>query len=815
MNQSLKTRIARPAAAVVLLVLPLLYFWPAVLGRVTLAPGDGSVQIFGIRLLVGQMIRDGQWPLWNPYLFAGMPFLASIQPGALYPPTWLFAWLSPPVAMNITVITTYHLALIGTYLYARRIGLNRLGAMVAGLTFTFGGYLVAHLGHPGRIAAAAWLPWILLAIEELYLQARWRWVALGAIFISLQLFAGEPQMNCYTVLVAGAYGVFSLTLRELRERRSRFLMGLVAMAGCGVLISMAQLLPTLELIKLTERAGLRYEYFAQCSLPHKQLYGLIFPYFLGGGVMEPYRLPYWGMCSLTEYCDYVGILALLLATAMTVKHLAEKSRDRVVWFWIVCALLAFFLALGVYMPFGIHRLLHRVPIYNLFRGSARHLLEFTFAIGILAGFGVARLPELARTEWAKTRRMVWLSVTILGLLAVAGIVTLKFFSPTLLKLRPSHAQTNPFTLPEVYIPIVFFALSVTTLLLYLRRQGWLTGSMLMTVLFLDLMSFGFFYEWRAFGSGLDAHLADPPTVKLIKEREGDLNGLRIVTRSSDPWGRNSDLLDSPNLSIVRGLQSVNGYDPLRLVRLVEVAGGMSVEGYVKQEEAFNSDHQGFNLLNVRYLLYERTNVEGPLKLVYDVETGSPGPAVNATLPADRWRMLAQFGEVELYENLKALPRAWFVRDAVTVSSAEQLRIIKSGKLPDGTPFDPSRTVLFEEEERARLSNLLPEIGDPAWAEVKIAEYEPSRIKVLTRNSLPGFLVLSEIYYPGWEVRIDGQPAPVERVDYVLRGVAVPRGEHRLEFVFRHQPFRTGAILTLAGLALLIVGAIFNHRKTDG
>lgn len=810
----------RLAVAATLFLLPLLYFWPAVIGKVTLAPGDGWTQNFGIRILIGQLLSGGQLPLWNPYLFAGMPLLANIQAGALYPPNWLFAIFSPQLAINLVVITTYHIALAGTYLYARRIGLNRIGAIVAGIVFAFGGFMVAHLGHTNMIGAAAWLGWILLAIEELYLSFRWRWVSLGALFIALQFLSGAPQITLYTMLVVSGYVIFSLTLRPGKEQRARFLLGVISLAVCAVLISMVQLLPSREMLEMTERAGINYAYFGQCSLPHKQIYGMVFPFFLGGAATGPYRLPYWGMCGLTEYCGYVGLLALLLALTMAIRQLIEKSGERLVWFWIACAGAALFLALGYYMPFGIHKLLHRVPVYNLFRVSARHLFEFTFALGILAGFGVTRLSgmaritemaEMTRKEQSQTRRALLLSITIVSLIAVAGVVTLKFFSPTLVKMLPSHAETNPFTLPEIYIPAVFFTLSVLALLMYLRHRSAIATAILITTLFLDLMSFGHFYEWRTFSPNITERLVDPPTVKLIKERERDLNGLRILSRSSDPWGVNSKLLDYPNISIVRGLQSVNGYDPLRLIRITEITGGMSPEGYVKDESAFSSDHQGFNLLNAKYLLYERTNIAGPLKVIYDAETKSPGPPVNANLPADRWRRLAQFGDVELYENLKALPRAWFVRNAAVEASADILRIIKNGKMLDGAPFDPSQTALFEKEDFEKQEIKLPAIGDPAGAEVKITQYEPNRITIRTRNQQPGFLVFSEIYYAGWEALVDGRPAPVKRVNYVLRGVEAPEGEHLIEFVFRTDPFRIGAVCTLLGFAFLLIGG-FKYRR---
>ena len=176
-----------------LVCLPLLYFYPAVIGEVLLAPGDGWAQNLGVRVLIGQMIARGEVPLWDPYIFAGMPLLASVYPGALYPPNWVFALFSPGVAVNVVVITTYHLALIGAYLYARSIGGGRVSAIITGAVFTFSAYMVGHVGHPSRIAAAAWLPWVLLAVEHLYQRASWRWVALGALFVALQLFAASRR----------------------------------------------------------------------------------------------------------------------------------------------------------------------------------------------------------------------------------------------------------------------------------------------------------------------------------------------------------------------------------------------------------------------------------------------------------------------------------------------------------------------------------------------------------------------------------------------------------------------------------------------
>src|SRR6185503_4622580 len=250
-----------------------------------------------------------------------------------------------------------------------------------------------HLGHTNRVEAAAWLPCILLTIEELYHRARWRWVCLGALFIALQLFAGEPQMTLYTVLVAGSYGLFSLTLRERRETRGRFIFAALMMALGGVLLSMIQLLPAREFLAYGDRANIDYDYFSQFAFPPRQIFNLFFPYFFGGAATFPYRVPYWGRWNTTETSSYVGMATWLLAFAAL---FAKKPQRGLVWFWALVAIVALVLSFGAYLPFGLNHFLFQVPVYRLFRASGRHLCEFTFALAMLAGLGATALAQMER-----------------------------------------------------------------------------------------------------------------------------------------------------------------------------------------------------------------------------------------------------------------------------------------------------------------------------------------------------------------------------------------------------------------------------------
>src|SRR5262249_45970976 len=149
------------------------------------------------------------------------------------------------VANNATTISLYFVALFGSYLYSRRIGITRTGALVTGITFAFCGFLVIHMGQVSRVAAAAWLPWVLLSIASLCRKPSWAWVGLGAFFVAFQFFAGEPQMSFYTALVAGAYLACRLVINA--DRGLTTIGAATVMVVAGLLLAAVQLLPAIEL----------------------------------------------------------------------------------------------------------------------------------------------------------------------------------------------------------------------------------------------------------------------------------------------------------------------------------------------------------------------------------------------------------------------------------------------------------------------------------------------------------------------------------------------------------------------------------------
>ncbi|MGH9845737.1 MAG: YfhO family protein, partial [Blastocatellia bacterium] len=942
----------RAVVTVFLVLLPVVYFHPAVTGGSILLMGDSWVYSVLMRMLLGEMISQAILPLWNPYTFAGTPFLAAIQPGALYPPNWLFGFLPAGAAINVVVITAYHVSLSGTYRFARALRFGRMAALVTAVIFSFGGFFISHPEYINYIAAAAWLPWILLAVERLAQRPSWRWVALGASFIALQCFAGLPQATWQILIVAAPYAIVSLFRQPGRGPRGRFLFHASAMAVCGFLLSAIQLFPALELQQQGERAQIDYETFSTFSLPLRRIFTLVFPYFFGGGHPPLYRVPgwdeWWALKMSYAYTGFLGLLLGSIAIFSSGASPGEGSRRVLVRFWMAIAIIALVMSFGSNLPFELNRLFYRIPINNLFRAPYRHSFEFTFAFAVLAGYGVSYLKQAGQRQ---ARVAVTVSLVLVAAFVAATAIAYRFFGPGLGGATPPPGSDS-LTNPEAFVPLVCFALSALSLSWFLQRPAATREAMLLAVLLADLALFGQYTQWRlagVAGATLLERLHDPPAISFIKSRERDLHSFRVLNYS--PWAFGPAYAESSqaNLAIAHGIHNVNGYDPMRPARLAAVAGGMDIFGVIRRADSFRLHDQGFNLLNVKYLLRDRTGnfdpgslhiegirfsnrtldlnlgpgareeleseraaateialvttmtdaslireaapvarirlhtkdgraierellagrdtsewawdradvkasvkhgraplaeswdsggfeghrylsrfafdraeierveIESLLKApdtgageagaglmilrasLHDATTGAATALDRSLLPAERWRRIAGFGWIEVYENLRFLPRAWFVNRLIAQPSAEVLRTLREGKFAGGAPFDPAETALMEMEDFGARAIPLPAVAGRSRSEVKITRYEPLRIELLTRHSHPGFLVLSEIYYRGWEAKIDGRRAPVERVNYALRGLAVPAGDHRIEFFFRAPSFRLGAKYSLIGV----------------
>jgi Bacterial membrane protein YfhO len=971
-------------AAIAVTLAPLFYFLPALLDHLVLGPDDGMLFNVPLRVAAAQIVRTGHLPLWNPYIFGGMPLLAAAQGGVLFPLNWFFLICSPALATDLMVISAYMVAALGAYLFARRTGASLTGSVVTSLVWQGGGFLIGQISHINIVHTAAMLPWVLWALERYVSSGSRARGAVLAALVALQVFAGHQQTSAYSLILVGAYAIVMALAN--RQTRNRYLAAL-AFTAAGLLLAAVQIVPTAELLRNSSRATATYDFFVSFSMPRRFVSTLLAPYVMGGGDGRLFRAPYIGQAFYTEYAPYAGVLAVMLTLIALL--LKPDARTK---FWAVAGVICLALALGSNAPLGLYRLIYHVPILNLFRVPARHLMEVNFAIAMLAGRGLTALAAL-RESPAMRRRVAFVA----GLVFLITCLVVTWWRPEEFHLG-RQAPVSLLRAPELFLPIVTAAVSAMTLWAFARKRRGATA-MLLAVLVIDLFVWGQSSGWYKDSRQIPREFwRVPETVELLSENAPkDAASYRILTTREtfypgpSPTTRPHDwvLWIEPDVYMMFGIQNAAGYDGFGLERYSKLAGQMKLWGEVTDPDAtLRGSSREIDLLNARYLLAIRKRsgdaapeasadegalsngsafpvatekhagflfassdlplpslsadkpwhlsmppvetdhialltslswaenvpdnaVVGRLRLrakdgrilefelqagrdtadwAFDrsdihahirhqratvatsygvsdnrytyqahtyltsfafpektiIESGeielepnaqSPGLLLNVQrvslvnegegkfYPLDRemiaagnaaaekaatphqderWQLIAEARNVNIYQNARALPRVWLAPEVRVFDDDTMLQIIRTGILPGGSKWDPLHTVMAETPT--------PLATGAQNVSTQITSYEPNRIKVQAHADAPAVLVLSENYYPGWRVEVDGESAELLRVNYALRGVVIPAGDHQVSFVYRPWSIMGGLLLSLVTLAALVILSVWRNES---
>lgn len=978
---SLRFRSDRLAAVAVTLA-PIVYFLPALSRGLVLSPDDGILQNVPFRVAAAEIVRAGYLPLWDPYIFSGMPFLGAAQAGLLFPLNWFYLLFAASMSTNLMVLSSYMIAALGAFLYARATGSSIAGAALTSLVWQAGGFLINQISHINIVQTAALLPWVLWALEHYAASGTRKAGALLSCLVALQFFAGHQQAFAYALMLTFAYALV-MGVTDIQKRKRYF--ASTAFAGLGLLLAAAQILPTWELLRNSLRATATYDFFTSFSMPKRFVMTFLAPYLMGGGDGRLFRAPYLGPSFYTEYVPYAGVISVMLVVLALVFVSDRRTR-----FWGAVVVIGLLLAFGRYAPFSLNAVTYYVPVLNLFRVPARHLMEVHFAVAVLAGRGLSCLQAMRGRE-----RMVPCVVVVSSVVLVLACLVVTIFRPADFQLG-RNAPVTLLRAPELFLPIVFAALSAFALWFYVTRRT-AACLLLFSVLVVDLFIWGQFSGWYTSSRRIpEDYWTVPESVSLLrKHAPAEASSYRILTThiAFDPAVSTAAtnpgwvLWTEPDVYLLHGIHNAAGYDGFNLRRYSDLAGQMKPWGELTDPNAtLRSDSRELDILNVRYLLARRErpipradgepgvdelkaaesafagaiekygdhmfskddlglpdigpnkrlrfrvppvnadqvalvtnlsfaenvpdnavigrlrftatdgrtfefllragvdtadwahdrpdirtrikhqraaiatsyevsdaqhNYEGhtyvasfslPAKVVIEsgeleveglrdwpesiltmfrlslvdttegksyplarrmvtIETSSGANAINDK--SGRWKLVAGGLDVNIYENTRALPRAWLASEVRVLEGQAILQIIRTGFLPDGSKWDPLRTALIESElsSEFRGSN----------GSVALTKYEPNALELQTRGSGDALLVLSETDYPGWRAYVDGVSASIIRVNYGLRGVVVPVGEHRVALVYRPWSVIGGLIISLATAALLILFCLFEQR----
>jgi Bacterial membrane protein YfhO len=751
---------------VALVILPFIFHWriltPNALDRGSFPSGDFADQFYAFARFAYEELAQGRLPLWNPFTFAGHPFIADIQSAVFYPPSLIVMAASSLLGgfslyvLEWQAVLHFSLAGVLTFLFARRELLEawpaarsgqhvpRLAAFIAALVFTFGGYLTSYPSQQLAILETdVWLPLVLLCVSYSIGHSPGRVGArsgtlLAGLFLGMALLAGHPQSLLYVLIVTLAYTAFQGRRRGLPW--AQIAVRLLAILAIALGVSAVQWIPSLEFMQLSSRSSLTYDDYAR-----------------GFELQDPLQLLLPGSVSLYSPL-YVGILPLALAVCAL---WLPRRPGRPAVFWLVLALCALALSFGGNL--FLYPLLYLfAPGFALFRQQERAAFIFSFALAILSGYGALAIGQaLSSGAQRRLRGMLRLS---------AGALCGAFFLFTLLYLAWTAAQLShdsPFREASSHAVWLLLMLMLLSGVLWARLHGRLKRARLLAgiagIVVLDLFTVN---QHTNFGPLAPEAQTRPPAI------------LEPVLADHGVFRTFNEYRVAGNFGDMFRIADTWGASPLRLARY-EQFHKLPLE-------------RVWSLMNVKYVITWRKSLS---------EMG-----VESEVVAE-----AKVSETEttyVHRLLRVSPRAALAsRVDLAASNDDALRMLAAPE------FDVARQAVLESQQSLGLSS--GDSGQPTL----VSQIPNGSTWAITGTSQSLF-VISENFYPGWRAFVDGREAQILRANSVMMAVVVPGGDHRVEFVFDPFSVKLGAgisalsLIALTGIAIVSLWGKRRRRSDD-
>ena len=764
-------RLAFGWAALVYVWATLSLAYPAVWGRFLVNPNsDQYIAGYAFREFAASTLKaTGHFPLWDPYLFGGLPYIAAMH-GDIFYPTFLLRMILPTdVAMTWGFIIHIFLSGLFTYGFLRAIGYSFYGALAGGIAYMMSGQIASYVspGHDGKLFVSALFPLSLWMLHLGFRQGKnWSWGAF-ALIIGLCVLSPHPQLLQYTLLGAGAYSLFlaftSLDGIKLPRDIAFKRLGAALLAVIlGLAMGAVQYLPVREYVKWSPRAGGFGDYDTATSYawPPEEVLNAYLPQF--SGMLDHY----WGRNIIHLHSDYAGVVVLALAGAAFLGLRNDPHRKQII-FWSVALLVTFLWSLGGATPFY-HIPYALVPGTKFFRAPATIFFVGTLALAVLACAGTERFLQLRVSRkyligWA-------IGGLVIALLASVGALTsiAESFADTR---AVDRVQANNTALVlGAWRSFAFVLLVLGLWFAYTRGRisNIVAAWALAALMAVDLWSIEHVY-WM-FMSPAKVIYASDPIIEILKK---DPQPVRVLPFQIRDTQQRDVFLTGDGLMSHR-IRSSLGYHGNQIGRYNELLGTNSRENRLFVPNVLQ-------LTNTRYFL---TNIP-ELPFVGNT-TLVKGPVVNASGDS-----------VYLYRLNAENPYSWVTPVAVKAPDDQVLATILNSR------FDLTRAALFDTSANVTVAQGVQSLPGPLAIKTSVQRYEPGKVQIELSAPAPAgaSLVVSENYYPGWLASVDGKPARIGRVDYSMIGVELPAGARSIELNFTSPTYEKGKTITWLAIVL--------------
>ena len=808
-------------AIVVFAVISFAYFCPAVTEGRILSQHDSVAGIGAGQEGKEYLERTGERTRWTNSIFGGMP---TYQMAPSYDST---DWLKGIENLYHLYLPTYvwyvFVMLLGFYILLRafnfKVWMAGLGAIVWAFSSYF--FIIIAAGHIWKFITLAYIPPTIAGMVLCY-RGKYLWGGLvTALFVALQISSNHVQMSYYFLFVmlfmAIAYGVQAYQQKTLATFWKST--GVLVAAGIlGICINLSNLYHTYEYSKESMRgkselvkensanqtgSGLERDYITQWSYGIGETFSLMVPNVKGGasvplaanekamekanpmyGSIYSQLGQYWGEQPGTSGPVYVGafVMFLFILGLFIVKTPMK-------WALLAATVLSILLSWGKNFMGFTDFFIDYVPMYNKFRAVSSILVIAEFTIPLLA---MLALKEVVSTlKLLQERRKDFLISFALtgGLALLFALVPKLFFSSYVSTMEMNALQSIP---AEQLVPLLANLEEVRMSLF--TSDAWRS-------FFIILIGVGLVW---AYGMG--------------KLKQTTLIGALAVLCLVDMWDVNKRYLYDEQF--VEKQQQTQSFQQTETDKLILQDEALDYRVLNLASNTFNENNTAYWHKSVggyhaaklrRYQEMIEEHISGEMQGLYKA-VADAGGEMELLNPADfpvlnmlntRYFIFPlQGGQTVPLLNPFARGNAWFVNDVKYVNNAnEEIETIHE--------LDPAHQAVVDK----KFQEAIQPIASDSTATIQLVAYEPNYLKYEVNSEKGGTVVFSEIYYPGWQSTIDGQPVPHGRANYILRAMNVPAGKHTVEFSFDPASLHTTETIAFVALGLLVLLAVvagFRH-----
>lgn len=749
--------------------------------------GSDTIQagIFFRSFYVNYVHQHGSVPIWNPYQFAGIPYIDGFHGDIFYPFSVLkfFGNIFRMLGWNLLL----HIFFGGITMFfcARVFGRSQIASALAAVSYMFAAYFLSQVapGHDGKMYVTALFPLTLMFIELAFRSRPLLNFGLLGLTIGIIIVTPHVQMAYYSLWACAFYMVFKLITTWLDTRSIPKVVTPTALFAVAIIVGLAvsaiQFYPGYTYVKKysprsEEKRGM--DWARSWSLHWEEAASLVVPNFCG--VSDESGNSYWGRNPFKDNSEYAGAVPLLLALVAII-----MIRSRKTWFFGGLAVFALIYGLSGQTPF-FYLFYYLIPNVKSTRAWSMIMFLFSFSIALLAAFGLDFIIERGRHIKEQHKRTFMIAVfglpglVFLGALffaaspdAAIGLYKAFFYSGITPDKNAVLARHLGGITGGFWITFFFLAATAAVLWLYGRRK---LGVLAMWIVVALALIDAFRFDLR-FIRTFDQKQAFAPTslVEFFKSVSGQFR----VLDTTGGYLR-------PNYLPYFGIEEMTGFHGNELRWYYNLIGGMTQDNLLR-----------INLLNMTNTKYFMVSPASPLRGDKLAEAGFP--------------KVAQWQQIQVYENPLANDRAWIVHEWIVDSDETNL----DKTILDRNTFDPKLQVGMFEDPGVRPTTDSALIATDS---VAIVRYENNYVMIKTQSEADGVLVLADNWYPAWKGFIDDKEVTVHRVNGAFQGIVLPAGNHTVEFRYISEMDWMGRVLTLAGLlaaALMIVaGAVFGRRN---